>query len=423
MSDRDSIAWLARRVGFGLGPGQLDALTAAGLATTLDRWLDPDAHGVAANPDPWAHVDIAPKPKLGITQAQAVVMGWLAAMLATPRPVEEWMRWFWHGHFVSTLRVVHSPLLMVNQLRMFGQLGLGDFHSLLRAVTVDPAMLVYLNGNTSSAGQINENYGREVLELFALGIGNYSEADVRAGATALTGWVVGRDATAQFVLRRHDDGAQRYLGRDGVHDVDTVVDAIVEHPKCAPFVTAKLARAILGPAVDPKLVASLAKDFAASGLQLRPLLRAIVEVGLSGGASGPMVTAPVPWMLAVMRAHALAPSGLRKTLPRTMKGAGQMPMDAPNVGGWPSGTAWLSSSVTLARFDFASTVARVADPTTVPKQAAAKGDYDALADALGRPSGFGATTRAALASLRASAGPPEVGRLAIAIAAPELAVG
>jgi uncharacterized protein (DUF1800 family) len=106
-----------------------------------------------------------------------------------------------------------------------------------------------------------------------------------------------------------------------------------------------------------------------------------------------------------------------------MRGAGQVPMDAPNVGGWPGGNAWLSSSVTLARFDFASTVARVAGARTPSKQAAARGDDDALADALGRPEGFGAATKAALASLPTSAGSPDVARLAIAIASPELAVG
>ena len=134
---------------------------------------------------------------------------------------------------------------------MLGAEGLGDFRTLLRAVTLDSAMLVYLDGTDSRKGDVNENYGRELLELFALGVGNYSEDDVRAGAAALTGWhVYRRDTTVSFQPRIHDDTPQHYLGRDGVHDVDSVIDAVVDHEACAPFIAGKLARAILGPAVD-----------------------------------------------------------------------------------------------------------------------------------------------------------------------------
>src|SRR6185295_14016783 len=199
---------------------------------------------------------------------RASVEAWLAAMFVTPRPLEEWMRWFWHGHFVSTLGTVKDPRLMVGQLRMLGAEGLGDFRTLLRSVTIGPAMLVYLDGTDSRVGEVNENYGREVLELFALGVDHYSEADVRAGAIALTGWHVDRrDATSSFVPKLHDDTPQSYLGRSGVHDVDSVVDAIVAHESCAPFITAKLCRAILGPDVDGGLIDDLAHGFAASGLQ------------------------------------------------------------------------------------------------------------------------------------------------------------
>ena len=129
----------------------------------------------------------------------------------TTEPFAEWMRWFWHGHFVSTLRVVKQPQLMVQQLRLFGTLGLGDFRSLLRAVTIDPAMLIYLDGTTSTKGAVNENYGREVLELFALGIGNYGEADVRAGAEALTGWRAPRRPTTSPATANASSGGRYWL--------------------------------------------------------------------------------------------------------------------------------------------------------------------------------------------------------------------
>ncbi len=427
MDDRAAIAWLARRVGFGLAPGELDRLTAAGLSVTLDRWLDPSAHGVPAAPDPWTGLQLSVQRPRGMNfgdQQRAMIAAWLRAMATTARPFEEWMRWFWHGHFVSTLQVVGRPALMHRQLLTLGQLGLGDFPSLLRAVTVDAAMLMYLNGDSSRLGRVNENYGREVLELFALGIGNYSEADVRAGATALTGYAIDfSTGVASFVPRRHDDTPQTYLDRTGVHDVDSVVDAIVNHPACGPFVAGELARAVLGPNVAAGLVASLAKDFVASGLQLRPLMRAIVDAGINDNASTPLVQAPVPWSVSMVRATGVPFADALKPVGRNLGGAGQVPFAAPNVGGWPGGTNWLTSSATLARYDLAGSLAVAAPPTSPALQAAGRADWSGLADALGHPTGFGAATRAALASLPSSGTDAARTRLALAIAAPDLVVG
>ncbi len=396
MDERTAIAWLGRRVGFGLAPGELDRLASAGLATTLDQWLEPDAHGVAPAPDPWEGIELSvarPRGRVSGNQQRALIGGWLMVMAATPRPFEEWMRWFWHGHFVSTLRAVGAPALMRNQLRTWAQYGLGDFRSLLRAATLDTAMLVYLNGSTNKIGAINENYGREVLELFSLGIGHYSESDVRAGATALTGYV--RDfttGTTRYAPARHDDTAQTYLGRQGVHDVDTVVDAIVNHPACGPFIAGELARAVLGPDVDTGLVTRLAKDFVGSGLQLRPLMRAIVEAGLDGAAT-PLVAAPVPWAIRMFRATQVPWGSMQRALTSMLVGAGQVPMDAPNVGGWPGGANWLSASATVARHNLAGWLAYYTPATNPLMQAATEGNWDAVAEGLGRPEGFTAAHR------------------------------
>lgn len=422
MDDRSAVAWLHRRIGFGLAPGELDALAALGAGTVLDRLLDPDAHGVPVAPDPWADLDLSGFDPATATREQRVapIGAWLVAMATTPRPLEEWMRWFWHGHLVSTLRVVKHPALMVGQLRLFGERGLGDLHGLLRAVTVDPAMLLYLDGATNQRGAINENYGRELLELFALGIGAYGEADVRAGATALTGWTVERGTgAARFVARRHDDTPQAYLGRTGVHDVDTVVDAVVGHPACAPFVAGRLARAVLGPDVDAGLVDRLGRDFASSGLQLRPLVRSVLEAGLDG-AGGPVVQAPVPWMTSMVRATAAPVVAAVTAAGRRLEPAGQVPMMAPSVAGWPGGRSWLSSSATIARLDMAAAVAAAAPATSPALVAAGRADHPALAAALGRPEGFAEGTVAGLRQA-APAGARTV--LAVAMAAPDVVVG
>jgi uncharacterized protein (DUF1800 family) len=429
MSERAQHAWLLRRVGFGPAAGELDRLAATPATAVLDALVDPDAHRAAPAPDPWAGLDVTgERARSGGGQ---MVAAWLQAMATTPRPLEEWMRWFWHGHFVSTLAVVKRPDLLLAQLRLFGREGLGDFRSLLRAVTTDAAMLVYLDGAKSTGTEVNENYGREVLELFALGLGAFAEDDVRAGAVALTGWTVaggragarGPDADpgegiVRFVPRRHDDTPQRYLGRRGVHDVDTVVDAIVDHPACAPFVTGKVARAVLGPDVDPGLVTSLAADFARSGLALRPLLRAVAQAGLDGRAT-PLVQAPVPWLAAMIKATAADPAKAVAVTTKILKGAGQVPLAAPNVGGWPGGRAWLSSSVTVGRWNLAAALAAVSPSGGPARAAAAKGDWAALADALGLPDGFAPATVSALDQVRREGRAGEAA-LALAMAAPDV---
>jgi uncharacterized protein (DUF1800 family) len=224
-----------------------------------------------------------------------------------------------------------------------------------------------------------------------------------------------------FVPRFHDDTPQSYLGRSGVHDVDTVVDAIVAHDACAPFITGKLARAILGPEVDDGLIGRLAADFAASGLQIRPLVRSILEAGLDG-ASSTMVMAPVPWAVAAGRAAGVGPDDLGRALLVSLRNAGQVPMTAPNVGGWPGGRAWLTSSTTLTRVDLAGRIASRAADGNPARQAAAAGDLEGLADHLGRPDGFIDATRTALGSLH-DRGDEGVGVLAAALASPDLVTG
>ncbi|HEV3226564.1 MAG TPA: DUF1800 family protein, partial [Acidimicrobiales bacterium] len=366
---RATIALLARRAGWGVATGELDAALALGVDATVDRLVDPDGNGIAPAPDPWAGLDLTPprpgpnasadaKKQAGQTERQqsdAAINAWLDHLTSTPRPLEDWMVWFWHGHFVSGLDKVKTPLLMVQQLRTFRALAFAPFAQLVKAATIDPAMLLYLDGESSTGRHPNENYGRELLELFTLGIGNYTEDDVQAGARALTGWAIDRKTgRSKFLPAGHDDNPSRYLGVDGVHDVDGVVAAVTQHPACAPFVSGKLARAILGPDVDAGLLRDLASGFAASGLDVRALMRSILEAAVQG-RSVPMVVAPVPWLVAAQRATrgTIDP---RARLAR-LRAAGQVPMMPPNVAGWPGGAAWFGASTVVARFGMASSIA------------------------------------------------------------------
>jgi uncharacterized protein (DUF1800 family) len=175
----------------------------------------------------------------------------------------------------------------------------------------------------------------------------------------------------------------------------------------------KLARAILGPDVDNGLLTRLASDFEASGLQLRPLARAIVEAGLDANASGPLVAAPVPWLVAMAKATGAASDELLSASGKGLLAAGRVPMDAPNVAGWPGGRNWLSSSATVARFNLAGGVAVLTPDDSTFRHAAQSGDTTAMAEDLGHPSGFDDATKAAI---DAAKGKDKNGELAMTLA-------
>lgn len=423
MDERAKVAWLARRAGFGPAPGELDARAATGAAAWLDELVDPDAHEVPGAPDPWAGADLAFTNDAASRRSRALdlIGRWLTHMATTPRPLEEAMVWFWHDHFAVSLAEVRSAAAMADHLRLLRRHALGDFRTLIREVATDPAMLVFLDGARSTGQAPNENFGRELLELYTLGVGNYGEADVRAGAVALTGWTVDlqRGGGARFVPRRHDDRPQAMLGRQ-VHDVDSVVDAAVSHPACATFVSRKLVAWFLGTPADEQVVAAGARAFTASGMSVRALVRTILAAGLDG-AGHPVVRAPVPWLVGAARA--VGASVDARALYAPLTAAGQVPCLPPNVGGWPGETAWLGASATVARVSMAALLVDALAADAEPLRLAAAKDLAALAARLGLPAGFTPATADALRAMPATGPRPGASVLAVALASPDLLLG
>ena len=368
-----------RRVGFGLSETELIAAAARGPEAELDVLLMAEGVSIAVAGDPWDDIDL-PVTAKDRKSAIRAINRWLDLMADTGTPVVDRMAWLWHGHFVSALDKVKYGRLMVDQIRLFRSAGLGSFADLLGAVAIDPAMLLYLDGTDSTGDHPNENFSREVMELFTIGIGGYTEADVKAGAAALTGWKV-RPAvgTTSFVQKRHDDTLRRYLGVDGVHDVDSVVAAIMAHPDLAPSIASAIAGELLG-TTDPSVVTPLAETFVSSGFDIKTLVRATVQVGLDG-ASMPIVLAPVPWLAIAQRVTgAIIDPKLRFN---TLRAAGQVPMAPPNVAGWPGGAVWFGSSTVVARAQLAAAVAEAAPMSNPARQAADGTDLVRLAESLG----------------------------------------
>ncbi|MBI4885301.1 MAG: DUF1800 family protein [Actinobacteria bacterium] len=412
MDERDSVAWLHRRAGFGLPPAEMRAAIENGFAAELERMLDPSAIADAVSADPWDNEQLPYDPEDRPSKRYAIA-GWIGAMVATEQPLVDRMAWLWHGHFVSALDKVRVARLMVDQVRLFQTAGLGDFRALLRAVTIDPAMLVYLDLRTSTSVTPNENYAREMLELFTLGVGSYTEADVLAGSQALSGWTLEREGGVEFRPRRHDDTLRTYLGVAGVHDLDTVLDAVMVQRSLPLFIAAVISQGFLG-VVDPELEAEVAADFTAGGFDVAELVRAVLTAG-GARSSSPLVLGPLPWLVIAARVTRARPD-IFDVVP-LLRSAGQLPMLPPNVAGWPGGAAWFNASSLVARTNLAAVVAAAATDEEV--LAAAEGDdFELLAELLGLSStGFEEDSRAALAAT-----PAGRDRLAVALITPEFMI-
>ena len=211
MAQRDTralVAHLFRRAGFGLRPEELDQFTALGVQGAVDYLINydqltdpadslyppPDLSQYSTTPVPASQRTLATQQAQGKLRAQAKVAiqeWWVNRMLTTSRPLQEKMTLFWHGHFATGIGKAPAPY-MLQQNQLFRSMALGNFNALLKAVNRDPAMLLWLDGAKNRAGKPNENFSRELMELFTIGVGNYTEQDVREGARALTGWVIRR---------------------------------------------------------------------------------------------------------------------------------------------------------------------------------------------------------------------------------------
>ena len=421
MTTREEIAWLARRGGWGLAPGELDELEAAGTDLFLDALIDPDGAGIDPSSPPFESFVFTGADNRREDNHAAFSM-WLDHLETTERPLEDAMAWFWHDHFAVSLQVVQYLPSMLDHLEVLRGHALGSFASMLRAVTIDPAMLLFLDGATSTGRAPNENYGRELLELYALGIGNYTEDDIQAAAAALTGWVVRRrqDWAATFVANRHDDSPQTFLGVDRVHDVDTVIDATLAHDAVPGYIAGKLGRYLLGASVDPGVVAAAADTFAAEDMALAPTARSLLQSGLDGAGES-IVLQPLHWLLQALKATGAEMEIRRKS--GLLRAMDQIPGAPPNVAGYPGASTWLASSATAARFTSANFVANATPDDSAALAAAAGRRWDELADLLLRPEGFSASTRAALDDLAAGASPRSgEAHLALALASPDLLI-
>jgi uncharacterized protein (DUF1800 family) len=288
---------------------------------------------------------------------------WLAEMATTPTPLTERMTLFWHNHFVSAQPKVRIARLMYRQNATLRQYALGNFGAFLHAIAKDPAMVLYLDSVQNRKGAPNENFAREVMELFTLGEGHYSEQDVKEAARAFTGWSLERE-TGVFVFRRgiHDDGMKTVFGETGRFDGDAVLDLLLARPETAEFLTAKLWREFVSPEPVPGEVSRIARRFRESGYDIKVALRELLvsDAFYAPVNRGVLVKSPVELVVGTLRQLDLAPA---TTLPFAVAaaGMGQNLMSPPNVKGWPGGETWINTTTLLARKQYLDRITRSGD--------------------------------------------------------------
>ena len=305
---------------------------------------------------------------------------WLHEMLLTPSPLTERMTLFWHNHFATSQQKVRSSQLMYRQNALLRSQALGNFGVMLHEVAKDPAMLVWLDNAGNRKQAPNENFAREVMELFTLGEGHYGERDIKEAARAFTGWSIDRE-TGTFTYRRmwHDYGEKTVLGRTGSFDGDDVLDILLARPETAQFISTKLWREFISPEPDRKQVEKFANVFRDSHYEIKPLMRAILmsDAFWSDSNRAVLVKSPVELVVGSLRTFDIRPFDLRPAV-FACAALGQNPFSPPNVKGWPGGDAWITSSTLLGRKQWIDRIFRGAQPQMMAvadmKQDAGKGD-------------------------------------------------
>jgi uncharacterized protein (DUF1800 family) len=297
-------------------------------------------------------------------QIAEVQKWWLKRMIESPRPAEEKLTLFWHGHFATSYRTIENSYHMFLQNEMFRKNAAGSFRDLLRGIIRDPAMLAYLNNNQSRKNHPNENLAREIMELFGLGIGNYTEKDIKEGARALTGYTF-KDDQFEFDKRNHDEGNKTILGRTGPMDGEDFVEAILAHPGCAYYISRRLYHffvAELPPLehttsgdteLDPGMrgvIREMAQTMVNAKYELRPVLRRLwlSEHFYSPRLMNEQIKSPATLVVGAIRSLN-TPARDVGILNDAMDLMGQSLLFPPSVKGWDGGRSWINTSTLFVR--------------------------------------------------------------------------
>jgi uncharacterized protein (DUF1800 family) len=395
----DRLMW---RTGFGPDEAGRAALKGLSLHVAVDRLI-------AAPQTPTGPVATRPDgtPLKPYESDTDLVLAWCDQMLRTGNPLVERLTFFWHRHFATQRSMVSPPQLMTTQNALFRRYSdlrafpTANFRTLAYEMGEGPAMLRFLTGEDSTKKNVNENYGRELMELFCVGVTNaagapnYTEVDVREAARSATGWTIKDDdpdaVTAVFDRTRWDDGQKTVLGKTGAFGHRELVDVVLAHPNHAPYIVTKLWHEFIPTAPTAATVRDLVNVYLRAKLRIKPLVRRILThpAMLDSVKEPNMIKPPVVFAIGLMRTLGLQIKD--GTLYDALNAMGQLPYFPPTVAGWEGGPAWLNTNTALSRFALANKLLSLkyaTMPTKAPEDDASETSKQAFQRAhlaVGRP--------------------------------------
>lgn len=286
---------------------------------------------------------------------------WLDRMLRSKAPLREKMTLFWHDHFATSIQKVNQPIIMVWQNDLFRRHATGNFKTLAHAMLMDPAMMRYLDTQDSQKGKPNENFAREIMELFTLGEGHYTEADIREAARAFTGYQFNLNTGAvQHNKRRWDETPKTIFGKTGTFNGADVIDLIFEQTQPAKFMAGKVWEFFAYENPPPKAIDALADTLRKSNYELAPLLREIFlsKEFYSETTMGTQIKCPIQFIIQLHKQLELdeSPEGFAQNAQQQL---GQILFMPPNVAGWDWGKAWINTNTLLARYNLAGQLCKI----------------------------------------------------------------
>ena len=365
---------LMQRFGFGPRPGEYALALKEGVEATRTKVLTvPTVDAGAARVVEPEITDLGKRPAANSKeivpfsiamrfQTQQMTMWWLDRMALSDHGLTERMTWFWHGHWATALQKLNYAMPMYNQNKTLRTYCLGNFKDMSRAMVNDGALQYWLDGQDSTLKSPNENLGRELMELFVLGVGRYSEDDVKAAARALTGYQVNKSSGAvTFNARRHDASPVTLLGKTQAFTGESLSDFLVAREDNTTFIAERLWYRFISS--TETMPANFSAKSAFAGRDISAAVNAMANDPAIRDSKNDLVKAPVEWFIAACRALELTPSNLKTPgqLFNYLDKLGQVPFNPPNVGGWPAAQAWLSSATAQYRIAFAAWLIKQSD--------------------------------------------------------------
>ena len=380
--DATKAAHLLNRAGFGGTPAEIERYQKMGLAGAVDALLDfqhqsaeeqdpknlPDLTALNDYPDSFQMMGMKAAGKTP-EERQALLMKaqnanrqtlmrvgdwWLNRMSKAAYPLQEKLTLFWHGHFTTSARDERLSRMMWIQNETLRKHAAGNFGKFVKAISRDPAMLDYLNNQQNRKGRPNENYARELMELFTLGIGNYTEADIKDAARAFTGW---GHSGAEFIFRKfdHDYNGKTFMGKTGNFNGDDIIDIILQQPICPKYIASRIWNFFVSETENPAAIASMAEVLKANNYELKPVLKLMFssKAFYSNDVIGSQIKSPIQLMVGTVRLLNvdMPPSRILLQPGGPMMQMGQAPFLPPNVKGWPGGRAWINTSTLFMRYN------------------------------------------------------------------------